>query len=171
MGKEATDLVRVTDEERPSLQPLVVGPRVARDKALRARRRRALPRAMSGCRLCIACASGGRGRGRGGPAPPTAGPSPATQTGRGARSASRGPGMQPDAAGARVLDPAMARGDAGGTGRRGRSRSGHGAANAQQNARKPWRKAPWVLPPEAHAACASDEPACIALLQSLQSSF
>jgi transposase len=38
MGKEAKDIVRLTDEERHTLQPLVVGPRVARDKALRARR-------------------------------------------------------------------------------------------------------------------------------------
>ena len=37
MGKEAKDLVRLTDEERHTLQPLVAGPRVARDKALRAR--------------------------------------------------------------------------------------------------------------------------------------
>ena len=37
MGKEAKDIVRLTDEERHLLQQLVVGPRVARDKALRAR--------------------------------------------------------------------------------------------------------------------------------------
>lgn len=37
MGKEAKDIVRLTDEERHILQQLVVGPRVARDKALRAR--------------------------------------------------------------------------------------------------------------------------------------
>jgi transposase len=37
MGKEAKDIVRLTDEERHTLQQLVVGPRVARDKALRAR--------------------------------------------------------------------------------------------------------------------------------------
>ena len=37
MGKEATYVVRFTDEERQTLQPLVAGPRVARDKALRAR--------------------------------------------------------------------------------------------------------------------------------------
>ena len=37
MGKEAKYVVRLTDEERQTLQPLVAGPRVARDKALRAR--------------------------------------------------------------------------------------------------------------------------------------
>jgi transposase len=37
MGKEAKDVVRLTDEERQTLQQLVAGPRVARDKALRAR--------------------------------------------------------------------------------------------------------------------------------------
>jgi hypothetical protein len=37
MGKEAKSIVRLTDEERHLLQQLVVGPRVARDKALRAR--------------------------------------------------------------------------------------------------------------------------------------
>jgi transposase len=37
MGKEAKYIVRLTDEERHTLQPLVVGPRVARVKALRAR--------------------------------------------------------------------------------------------------------------------------------------
>ena len=37
MGKEAKYIVRLTDEERQTLQQLVVGPRVARDKALRAR--------------------------------------------------------------------------------------------------------------------------------------
>jgi transposase len=37
MGKEAKDIVRLTDEERHTLQHLVVGPRVAREKALRAR--------------------------------------------------------------------------------------------------------------------------------------
>ena len=37
MGKEAKDIVRLTAEERHILQQLVVGPRVARDKALRAR--------------------------------------------------------------------------------------------------------------------------------------
>src|SRR5262245_46452083 len=37
MGKEATYIVRLTDEERHLLQQLVVGPRVARDQALRAR--------------------------------------------------------------------------------------------------------------------------------------
>jgi Homeodomain-like domain len=37
MGKEAKYIVRLTDEERHTLQQLVVGPRVARDKALRAR--------------------------------------------------------------------------------------------------------------------------------------
>jgi transposase len=37
MGKEAKYIVRLTDEERHILQQLVVGPRVARDKALRAR--------------------------------------------------------------------------------------------------------------------------------------
>ena len=37
MGKEAKDIVRLTDEERHTLQQLVVGPRVARAKALRAR--------------------------------------------------------------------------------------------------------------------------------------
>ena len=37
MGKEAKDIVRLTDEERHTLQQLVVGPRVAREKALRAR--------------------------------------------------------------------------------------------------------------------------------------
>jgi len=39
MGKEAKDIVRVTDEERHTLQPWVAGPRVARAKALRARLR------------------------------------------------------------------------------------------------------------------------------------
>jgi transposase len=37
MGQEAKYIVRLTDEERHTLQQLVVGPRVARDKALRAR--------------------------------------------------------------------------------------------------------------------------------------
>ncbi len=37
MGKEAKYVVRLTDEERQILQQLVAGPRVARDKALRAR--------------------------------------------------------------------------------------------------------------------------------------
>lgn len=37
MGKEAKYIVRLTDEERHMLQQLVVGPRVARAKALRAR--------------------------------------------------------------------------------------------------------------------------------------
>ena len=37
MGKEAKYIVRLTDEERHTLQQLVVGPRMARDKALRAR--------------------------------------------------------------------------------------------------------------------------------------
>ena len=37
MGKEAKSIIRLTDEERPTLQQLVRGPRVARDKALRAR--------------------------------------------------------------------------------------------------------------------------------------
>jgi hypothetical protein len=37
MGKEATYLVRLTGEERHTLQQLVAGPRVARDQALRAR--------------------------------------------------------------------------------------------------------------------------------------
>ena len=37
MGKEAKYSVRLTDEERHLLQQLVVRPRVARDKALRAR--------------------------------------------------------------------------------------------------------------------------------------
>jgi transposase len=37
MGKEAKYIVRLTDEERHILQQLVAGPRVARDKALRAR--------------------------------------------------------------------------------------------------------------------------------------
>ncbi len=37
MGKEATSVVRFTDEERQTLPQLVAGPRVARDKALRAR--------------------------------------------------------------------------------------------------------------------------------------
>jgi transposase len=37
MGKEAKDIVRLSDEERHTLQQLVVGPRVARDKARRAR--------------------------------------------------------------------------------------------------------------------------------------
>lgn len=37
MGKEAKYIVRLTGEERHTLQPLVAGPRVARDKALRAR--------------------------------------------------------------------------------------------------------------------------------------
>ena len=37
MGKKAKYIVRLTDEERRTLQQLVVGPRVARDKALRAR--------------------------------------------------------------------------------------------------------------------------------------
>jgi len=36
MGKEAKNVVRLTDEERQTLQQLVAGPRVARDKALRA---------------------------------------------------------------------------------------------------------------------------------------
>ena len=36
MGKEAKDIVRLTDEARHILQQLVVGLRVARDKALRA---------------------------------------------------------------------------------------------------------------------------------------
>ena len=39
MGKEAKDIVRLTDEERHPLQRLVAGPRVARDKARRARMR------------------------------------------------------------------------------------------------------------------------------------
>ena len=39
MDKATKDVVRLTDEERQTLQQLVVGPRVARDKALRARRR------------------------------------------------------------------------------------------------------------------------------------
>ncbi len=38
MGKEAQSVVRLTDEERQTLPPLVAGPRVARDKARRARR-------------------------------------------------------------------------------------------------------------------------------------
>lgn len=37
MSQQAKDVVRVTEEERQTLQHLVVGPRVARDKALRAR--------------------------------------------------------------------------------------------------------------------------------------
>jgi transposase len=37
MGREAKYIVRLTDEERYTLQQLVAGPRVARDKALRAR--------------------------------------------------------------------------------------------------------------------------------------
>jgi transposase len=37
MDKETKYVVRLTDEERQTLQQLVVGPRVARDKALRAR--------------------------------------------------------------------------------------------------------------------------------------
>lgn len=37
MDKEAKYVVRLTDEERQTLPQLVVGPRVARDKALRAR--------------------------------------------------------------------------------------------------------------------------------------
>ncbi len=37
MGQEAKYIVGLTDEERYLLQQLVVGPRVARDKALRAR--------------------------------------------------------------------------------------------------------------------------------------
>jgi len=37
MDKEAKDIVRLTDEARHTLQQWVVGPRVARDKALRAR--------------------------------------------------------------------------------------------------------------------------------------
>jgi transposase len=37
MGKEAKYIVRLTDEERHTLQQLVAGPRVARAKALRAR--------------------------------------------------------------------------------------------------------------------------------------
>ena len=37
MGKEAKYIGRLTDVERHTLQQLVVGPRVARDKALRAR--------------------------------------------------------------------------------------------------------------------------------------
>jgi len=37
MDKDTQDVVRLTDEERQTLQQLVVGPRVARDKALRAR--------------------------------------------------------------------------------------------------------------------------------------
>jgi transposase len=37
MGKEAKDIGRLTDEERHTLPRLVAGPRVARDKALRAR--------------------------------------------------------------------------------------------------------------------------------------
>jgi hypothetical protein len=37
MGKDAKDIGRFTDEERQTLQQLVAGPRVARDKALRAR--------------------------------------------------------------------------------------------------------------------------------------
>ena len=39
MGKEAKYIVRLTDEERHTLQRLVAGPRVARDQALRARMR------------------------------------------------------------------------------------------------------------------------------------
>lgn len=37
MGKEAKYIVRLTNEERQTLQQLMGGPRVARDKALRAR--------------------------------------------------------------------------------------------------------------------------------------
>jgi transposase len=37
MSKEAKYVVRLTEEERQTLQQLVAGPRVARDKALRAR--------------------------------------------------------------------------------------------------------------------------------------
>jgi hypothetical protein len=37
MGKEATDIVRLTNAERHTLQQLGVGRRVARAKALRAR--------------------------------------------------------------------------------------------------------------------------------------
>jgi transposase len=37
MKRSPKDMVRLTDEERHTLQPLVVGPRVARDQALRAR--------------------------------------------------------------------------------------------------------------------------------------
>jgi hypothetical protein len=37
MGKEAQYIVRLTDEERYTLQQLAVGPRVARAKALQAR--------------------------------------------------------------------------------------------------------------------------------------
>ena|SRR2546427_8454357 len=37
MGKDAKYIVRLTDEERQTLKQLVAGPRVARDKALRAR--------------------------------------------------------------------------------------------------------------------------------------
>jgi hypothetical protein len=40
MGKEAQDIVQLTDEAHHTLQPLVAGPRVARDQALRARMRR-----------------------------------------------------------------------------------------------------------------------------------
>jgi transposase len=39
MGKEVKYIVRLTNAERHTLQQLVVGPRVARDKALRARMR------------------------------------------------------------------------------------------------------------------------------------
>ena len=38
MDKETKDVVRLTAEARQTLQQLVVGPRVARDKARRARR-------------------------------------------------------------------------------------------------------------------------------------
>jgi hypothetical protein len=37
MGEETKYIVRLTDEERHTLQQMVVGPRVARAKALRAR--------------------------------------------------------------------------------------------------------------------------------------
>jgi hypothetical protein len=37
MGKEAKYIVRLTDAERHTLQQLMAGPRVTRDKALRAR--------------------------------------------------------------------------------------------------------------------------------------
>ena len=50
MGKEAKYIVRLTDEERHTLQQLVGGPRVARDKALR--------RSMLEWRLSIGYASG-----------------------------------------------------------------------------------------------------------------
>ena len=124
MGKEAKYIVRLTDEERHTLQQLVVGPRVARDKALRARMllkadvdgphwrdgqiAEAFDVGVSTIhRLRQRLVEDGLG---GGPDPPTARPHEATQTRRRAGSPSRGHRVQPGAGGARVLDAAPAGG-------------------------------------------------------------